>query len=177
MDAMHGSHGDVTRRSRHVVFVLGVLATAFVMQISGCAFKTVALFPNSKVLNTFDTVDIDPDKYAFFTTGPEATPEAVLLIENPYLGEYDSSGWKLRDKDFVMNLLRAISKKSGEAKKFGYAVQDDQGIVKGMLFMTAKSGKVFIDKEEGTFKVATPAMLDTGLGAAKRTSCSISICQ
>jgi len=154
-----------------------LLAMVPAMLTAGCGIKYVTLTPTAEVRRTFDKVDINPDDHAFFSTGPDAAPEAVLLIDNDYLGEFDSSGWKLRDKQTVMDLLRSISTKATEGKKFGFPVTDDEGVIKGKLFTAFRHGKVFIDKEEGTFKVATPAMLDTGRGTSKRTSCSISICQ
>jgi hypothetical protein len=145
---------------------------------TGCgSTKYVTLTPTTEVRETFQKVDMNPEDYAFFTTGPDATPEAVLLVGNQYLGEFDSAGWKLRDKQMIIDMLKAISKKKSLGSKFGYPVKDDQGVEKGLLFTTFRVGKMFIDKEEGSFRVATPAMLDIGKGAYKRTSCSISICQ
>lgn len=156
---------------------LWVFVLALVVMVTGCATNAVMLNPTEEVKATFTKVDINPDEYAFFTTGPDAAPEAVLIVENRYLADFDSSGWKLRDKQAVMDLLKAIASKPSEAKKFGYPVTDDQGSVKGKMFTTFRQGKVFLDKKEGTFSVATPAMLDTGMGTSKRTGCSISICQ
>jgi len=146
--------------------------------VTGCgSTKYVTLTPTKEALQTFKKVDMNPDDYAFFTTGPESAPEAVLLIGNKHLGEFDSAGWKLRDKQEIIDLLKAISEKKSLASKFGYPVKDDQGVEKGLLFTTFRVGKMFIDEEQGSFRVATPAMLDIGKGAYKRTSCSISVCQ
>ncbi len=158
--------------------VLLLLAMVPAMLTAGCgSIKYVTLTPTPEVGKTFKTVDINPDDYAFFTTGPDATPEAILLIGNKYLGEFDSAGWKLRDKKTTMDMLKVIGPKKTEAKKFGIPVKDNQGVVKGKLFTTFHVSKMFIDEEENTFKVATPAMLDIGIGSRKRTSCSISLCQ
>lgn len=155
-----------------------VLGFTVALMATGCgSTKYVTLTPTAEVRETFQKVDINPDEYAFFTTGPETTPEAILLIDNDYLGEFDSGGWNLRDKQFVMDLLKTISEKKSLGSKFGYPVMDDQGVEKGLMYTTFRVGKMFIDKEEGSFRVATPAMLDIGKGAYKRTSCSISICQ
>ena len=144
---------------------------------TGCATKQVTLHPTVEAKKAFTEVDINPSDYAFFSTGPDAAPEALLIIANDYLGEFDSSGWKLRDKKKMMDMLRTIKNKATQARTYGYPVVDDQGTVKGKLFTTFRHGKVFIDKEEGSFSVATPAMLDIGKGTLKRTSCSISVCQ
>jgi hypothetical protein len=163
---------------RYPLCALLVLGFALGVMVTGCgSTKYVTLTPTPEVRETFKKVDMNPDDYAFFTTGPDATPEAILLISNQYLGEFDSAGWKLRDKQFVIDMLKAISKKKSLGQKFGYPVTDDQGVQKGLLFTTFRVGKMFIDKEEGSFRVATPAMLDIGKGAYKRSSCSISICQ
>ncbi len=162
---------------RNVGLVLLVLGLTLGMLTAGCGLKYVTLTPTPEVGRIFKTVDINPDEFAFFTTGPDAMPEAMLLIENKYLGEFDSAGWKLRDKETIMALLRTIGPKKTATQKFGFPVKDDQGVEKGKLFTTFRVGKMFIDEEEGSFKVATPAMLDIGKGAYKRSSCSISLCQ
>jgi hypothetical protein len=169
--------GEKGYRKRCLQGTCRLLVLALVVIVIGCATSAVRLSPSEEVKATFTKVDINPDEYAFFTTGPDAAPEAVLIIENRYLADFDSSGWKLRDKQGVMDLLKAIASKPSEAKKFGFPVRDAQGTVKGKMFTTFRQGKVFLDKKEGTFSVATPAMLDTGMGTAKRTGCSISICQ
>ncbi len=150
---------------------------AFMILTSGCATKQVSLRPTTEAKKAFTEVTINPSDYAFFSTGPDASPEALLIIANEYLGRFDSSGWKLRDKGTMMDLLETIKSKASEARKYGFPVTDDQGTVMGKLFTTFRHGKVFIDKEERTFSVATPAMLDIGKGSLKRTSCTISICQ
>ena len=174
------NHGKRTLK-KHVLCTLctlSALSIGLCATITGCgSTKYVTLTPTAEVRETFKKDDMNPDDYAFFTTGPDTTPEAVLLIDNKYLGEFDSAGWKLRDKQFVVDLLKAISKKESLGSKFGYPVIDDQGVNKGLMFTTFRVGKMFIDKEEGSFRIATPAMLDIGKGAYKRTSCSISICQ
>ena len=168
----------VKKALQYPSLLLLVLGLTVGIVVFGCGTtKYVTLTPTPEAKQTFDKVDMNPDDYAFFTTGPDATPEAVLLIDNEYLGEFDSAGWKLRDKQFVIDMLKAISKKKSLGQKFGYPVKDDQGVEKGLLFTTFRVGRMFIDKEEGSFRVATPAMLDIGKGAQKRTSCSISICQ
>lgn len=156
---------------------LSILGCAIALIATGCATTAVRLQPSDEVKAVFADVDIDPQKYVFFTTGPDAAPEAVLLIENQAMADFDSSGWRLRDKNAVMDILTTISKRSSEGKKYGYKVTDDQGEIKGMMFTAFRQGRVFVDKEEGTFSVATPAMMDTGIGTSKRTGCSISICQ
>lgn len=156
---------------------LSILGCAIALMATGCATTAVRLQPSDEVKTAFLNVDIDPEKYVFFTTGPDTAPEAVLLIENGAMSEFDSSGWRLRDKKAVMDLLTGISKTTSEGKKYGYEVTDDQGEIKGMMFTAFRQGRVFVDKEEDIFSVATPAMMDTGIGTSKRTGCSISICQ
>ena len=159
---------------------LGYHAFFFMLIVSmllGCSANRVSLKPTSAATETFKTVDINPDKYAFFTAGPEATPEAILLIANEHMGDFNSSGWKLRDKKTIMNLLKAISSKGSIAKKYGFPVVGKDGVEKGKLYTTMRVGRMSIDKEDESFSVATPEMLDIGKGAYKRTSCSISICQ
>jgi len=178
MKVANQTGGNVKRSLWRPFFALLVLGSAVAVMGTGCgSTKYVTLTPTDEVRQTFQKVDINPDEYAFFTTGPDSAPEAVLLIGNKYLGEFDSAGWKLRDKQMILDMLKGISKKKTLGSKFGYPVKDDQGVEKGLLFTTFRVGKMFIDKEEGSFRVATPAMLDIGKGAYKRTSCSISICQ
>ena len=178
MKVANQTGGNIRKSLGYNAAGLVVTALAVALVTAGCgSYKNVRLTPTAEVRETFEKVDINPDAYAFFTTGPDAMPEAILLIDNNFLGEFDSGGWKLRDKQLVMELLKSISQKKSLASKYGYPVMDDHGIEKGMLYTTFRVGKVFIDKEEGSFRVATPAMLDTGKGAYKRTGCSISICQ
>lgn len=155
-----------------------LLLIALMALTAGCAVKQVRLQSTTEAKKAFTEVDIDPGNYAFFTTGPEATPEAILLIKNAYLGNFDSSGWKLRDKETIMNLLNKISQTTSPGKQFGFPVVTEKGgPVKGLMFTAFGHGRVFVDKEKGIFKVATPAMLDTGQGTFDRSSCSISVCQ
>jgi hypothetical protein len=178
MKVANRTGGSVKKLPWYPVFTLLVLGFTAAVMTTGCgSTKYVTLTPTQEVRQTFQKVDMNPEEYAFFTTGPDAAPEAVLLIGNKYLGEFDSSGWKLRDKQTIIDMLKAISRKKSLGSKFGYPVKDDQGVEKGLLFTTFRVGKMYVDKEEGSFRVATPAMLDIGKGAYKRTSCSISICQ
>jgi len=178
MNVANQPYSRIRRRPLSLAVVLLVLGITLVVLITGCAIKHVRLRSTAEVRNTFMKVDINPDDYAFFTTGPNATPEAILIIENDHLGDFDSSGWKLRDKQTIMNLLRKISTTPSEGKKYGFPVKTEKdGVTKGMIFTGYSFGKVFVDKEEGVFKVATPAMLDTGQAMFKRSKCSISICQ
>ena len=168
-----------TRSNFTMTSIALLLVAVMVMAMTaGCAGRQVRLESSTDVKRTFDEVDIDPKEYAFFTTGPEAAPEAVLLIKNAYLGDFDSSGWKLRDKQTVMNMLKQISETASPGRKFGFpVVTEENGPVKGLMFTAFRHGKVFVDEEENVFRVATPAMLDTGQGTHHRTSCSISVCQ
>jgi hypothetical protein len=154
------------------------MLVAVMFLISGCAGKYIRLERQAEVKKTFQEVDIDPKEYAFFTAGPKSTPEAILLVKNQYLGEFDSSGWKLRDKQTIMDLLKSISEATRPGKQYGFpVVTEEGGPVKGIMFTAFPHGRVFIDEEQGVFRVATPAMLDTGQGTFDRTSCSISVCQ
>jgi hypothetical protein len=157
---------------------VSLMLAAVMFLISGCAGKQIRLERTDEVKKTFQEVDIDPKEYAFFTAGPQSTPEAILLIKNAYLGDFDSSGWKLRDKETIMDLLKRISEATRPGKQYGFpVVTEEGGPVKGMMFTAFPHARAFVDKEEGVFRVATPAMLDTGQGTLSRTSCSISVCQ
>jgi len=175
--AIHTEDGSKMALCYPAMLFLSILGCAIALIATGCATTAVRLQPSNEVKAAFINVDIDPQRYVFFTTGPDAAPEAVLLIENIAMSEFDSSGWRLRDKKAVMDILTGISKRTSEGKKYGYEVTDDQGEIKGMMFTAFRQGRVFVDKEEDIFSVATPAMMDTGIGTSKRTGCSISICQ
>jgi hypothetical protein len=76
----------------------------------------------------------------------------------------------------ILRKIRDKPKPTGTVNNNGFPVVDDNGDVKGMMFTTFNHGKIFIDKEEGTFAVATPEMLDSGIGTRQRTSCNVSVC-
>lgn len=154
-----------------------LLLFALITLTAGCATKYVRLTPTSEVRSAFMDMDIDPAKYAFFTTGPDSAPEAILLIKNEYLGDFDSSGWTLRDKQTIMDMLKNIADSASEGRKYGFPVKTEKdGVTKGLIFTGYRHGKVLVDEEEGVFRVATPAMMDTGGAMFKRSKCSISVC-
>ena len=112
MTTVHQIGNNRKRSLQYPLFALFVLGLAVGIIASGCgSTKYVTLTPTKEAKQTFQKVDMNPDDYAFFTTGPDATPEAVLLVDNQYLGEFDSAGWKLRDKQLIMDMLKAISQK------------------------------------------------------------------
>lgn len=171
-------HKGINIRTYLTMTSIVLLVFALMALTTGCATKQLRLNATSEVRSTFMEVDIDPAKYAFFTTGPDSAPEALLLIKNEYLGDFDSSGWTLRDKQTIMDMLKNITDSASEGKKYGFPViTEKDGVTKGMIFTGYRHGKVFVDKEEGVFRVATPAMMDTGGAMYKRSKCSISVCK
>jgi hypothetical protein len=130
------------------------------MVYAGCTgVQTVPLRKDMGVEQEFKNFEIDFEAYDFFSAVSEANPDAILAIKKEFVDEFNSRGWKSRNREELPGLIKGLVSRAQIKWAYGMLVTDENGAVKGKLYSRFDRHKVFVYTQKGYFTVQTPDMV------------------